>query len=62
MGVDLLTKTFQPLVGKAADYNFIESNNFLKAFVPVYAYEFHDPNAPNVFQPLIGFSCDHERP
>ena len=24
--------------------------------MPVYAYEFHDPNAPNLFQPLIGFS------
>ena len=36
--------------------NGLESNNFLKGFVPVYAYEFHDPNAPNLFQPLIGFS------
>jgi hypothetical protein len=29
MGVEILAKTFQPLVGKSADYNFIESNNFL---------------------------------
>ena len=36
--------------------NGLESNNFLKDFVAVYAYEFHDPNAPNLFQPLIGFS------
>ena len=36
--------------------NGLELNNFLKDFVPVYAYEFHDPNAPNLFQPLIGFS------
>jgi para-nitrobenzyl esterase len=36
--------------------NGLESNNFLKDFVTVYAYEFHDPNAPNLFQPLIGFS------
>ncbi len=29
VGLDLLTKTFHPLVGKAADYNFVESANFL---------------------------------
>jgi hypothetical protein len=29
VGLDLLTKTFHPLVGKAADYNFIESATFL---------------------------------
>jgi hypothetical protein len=29
VGLDLITKTFHPLVGKAADYNFIESANFL---------------------------------
>jgi hypothetical protein len=28
-GVELVTKTFQPLVGKAADYNFVESLAFL---------------------------------
>jgi len=36
--------------------NGLEANDFLKDFVQVYAYEFHDPNAPNLFQPLIGFS------
>jgi para-nitrobenzyl esterase len=36
--------------------NGLESNTFLKDFVQVFAYEFHDPNAPNLFQPLIGFS------
>jgi para-nitrobenzyl esterase len=34
----------------------LEANNFLKKFVPVYAYEFHDPDAPNVWEPLIGLS------
>ena len=29
VGLDLLTKTFHPLVGRAADYNFIESAGFL---------------------------------
>lgn len=29
VGLDLLTKTVHPLVGKSADYNFIESANFL---------------------------------
>lgn len=29
VGLDLITKTFHPLVGRAADYNFIESANFL---------------------------------
>jgi hypothetical protein len=29
VGLDLITKTFHPLVGKAADYNFVESANFL---------------------------------
>jgi para-nitrobenzyl esterase len=32
------------------------SNQLLARFVPVHAYEFADPNAPNLFQPLIGFS------
>jgi para-nitrobenzyl esterase len=34
----------------------LTANQLLAKFVPVYAYEFADPNAPNVFQPLIGFS------
>ena len=29
VGLDLLTKTFHPLVGRSADYNFIESATFL---------------------------------
>jgi hypothetical protein len=29
VGLDLITKTFHPLVGKAADYNFVESASFL---------------------------------
>lgn len=29
VGLDLLTRTFHPLVGRAADYNFIESASFL---------------------------------
>ena len=29
VGLDLITKTFHPLMGKAADYNFVESANFL---------------------------------
>jgi para-nitrobenzyl esterase len=33
-----------------------DSNQLLAKFVPVHAYEFADPNAPDVFQPLIGFS------
>jgi para-nitrobenzyl esterase len=33
-----------------------DSNQLLARFVPVHAYEFADPNAPNLFQPLIGFS------
>jgi para-nitrobenzyl esterase len=32
------------------------SNQLLANFVPVHAYEFADPNAPDLFQPLIGFS------
>ncbi len=34
----------------------LASNQLLAGFVPVYAYEFADPNAPNVFLPRIGFS------
>jgi para-nitrobenzyl esterase len=34
----------------------LSSNQLLARFVPVHAYEFADPNAPNVFLPLIGFS------
>ncbi|MDN5003798.1 carboxylesterase/lipase family protein [Bradyrhizobium sp. GCM10027634] len=34
----------------------LHSNELLARFVPVYAYEFADPDAPNVFLPLIGFS------
>jgi para-nitrobenzyl esterase len=34
----------------------LDANQLLAAFVPVYAYEFADPDAPNLFQPLIGFS------
>jgi para-nitrobenzyl esterase len=34
----------------------LDANQLLAGFVPVYAYEFADPNAPNLFQPLIGFS------
>jgi len=33
-----------------------DSNQLLARFVPVHAYEFADPNAPDLFQPLIGFS------
>lgn len=29
LGVEVLAKTFQPLVGKAADHNFIETANFV---------------------------------
>ncbi len=36
--------------------NALVSNQLLAKFVPVYAYEFSDPNAPDLFQPLIGFS------
>src|SRR5260221_14648043 len=28
----------------------------LRRLVPIHAYEFADPNAPDLFQPLIGFS------
>jgi para-nitrobenzyl esterase len=34
----------------------LTADELLVKFVPVYAYEFADPNAPNLFQPLIGFS------
>jgi para-nitrobenzyl esterase len=34
----------------------LDANQLLAGFVPVYAYEFADPDAPNLFQPLIGFS------
>ena len=34
----------------------LNSNQLLAKFVPVHAYEFADPNAPDLFQPLIGFS------
>ena len=34
----------------------LAANQLLAMFVPVHAYEFADPNAPNLFQPLIGFS------
>jgi para-nitrobenzyl esterase len=34
----------------------LNSNQLLARFVPVHAYEFADPNAPDLFQPLIGFS------
>jgi para-nitrobenzyl esterase len=34
----------------------LDSNQLLARFVPVHAYEFADPNAPDLFQPLIGFS------
>jgi para-nitrobenzyl esterase len=34
----------------------LTANQRLTKFVPVYAYEFADPNAPNLYQPLIGFS------
>jgi para-nitrobenzyl esterase len=34
----------------------LDSNQLLALFVPVHAYEFADPNAPDLFQPLIGFS------
>ena len=34
----------------------LNSNQLLARFVPVHAYEFADPNAPNVFLPRIGFS------
>ena len=33
-----------------------DANQLLAMFVPVHAYEFADPNAPDLFQPLIGFS------
>jgi para-nitrobenzyl esterase len=36
--------------------NGLTANQLLSKFVPVYAYEFADPNAPDLFQPLIGFS------
>jgi para-nitrobenzyl esterase len=36
--------------------NAFSADEQLARFVPVYAYEFADPNAPNLFQPLIGFS------
>jgi len=36
--------------------NGLESNEFLNSYVTVYAYEFHDPTAPNLFQPLVGSS------
>jgi para-nitrobenzyl esterase len=34
----------------------LAANQMLAMFVPVHAYEFADPDAPNLFQPLIGFS------
>jgi para-nitrobenzyl esterase len=34
----------------------LRTDQILSSFVPVYAYEFNDPNAPDLFQPLIGFS------
>ena len=34
----------------------LNSNQLLARFVPVHAYQFADPNAPNVFLPRIGFS------
>jgi para-nitrobenzyl esterase len=34
----------------------LDSDQLLARFVPVHAYEFADPNAPDLFQPLIGFS------
>ena len=34
----------------------LAANQMLARFVPVHAYEFTDPNAPDLFQPLIGFS------
>jgi len=34
----------------------LDANQLLARFVPVHAYEFADPDAPNLFQPLIGFS------
>ena len=34
----------------------LAANQLLAMYVPVHAYEFADPNAPNLFQPLIGFS------
>ena len=36
--------------------NALAADRLLAKFVPVYAYEFADPNAPDLFQPLIGFS------
>jgi len=36
--------------------NGLSANQILSQFVPVYAYEFADPNAPNLFQPLVGFT------
>jgi para-nitrobenzyl esterase len=36
--------------------NALTADQLLAKFVPVYAYEFSDPNAPDLFQPLIGFS------
>jgi para-nitrobenzyl esterase len=34
----------------------LDANQLLARFVPVHVYEFADPNAPDLFQPLIGFS------
>lgn len=34
----------------------LDANQLLARWVPVFAYEFADPNAPDLFQPLIGFS------
>jgi len=36
--------------------NAFSADEQLAQFVPVFAYEFADPNAPNLFEPLIGFS------
>jgi para-nitrobenzyl esterase len=36
--------------------NAFSADEQLANFVPVYAYEFADPNAPNLFEPLVGFS------
>jgi para-nitrobenzyl esterase len=36
--------------------NAFSADEQLAVFVPVYAYEFADPNAPNLFEPLVGFS------
>jgi para-nitrobenzyl esterase len=42
----------------SADEAFAQifTDQMLAKFVPVYAYEFADPNAPNLFEPLVGFS------